>query len=247
MTTTDRDLLAHFTSIVRTQNARTTDGPAVKGSPDHTAMTDEELDAALTECENAFIDRMDTSALDPATYPDYADGMRVALTVLAEALTRRDTVAQPRDKALAECDELRQRAYIAMFAFHPESSGLLAQLDAVENQVRPLVAGPSTVGEYLHELNEVALAAAVAEADYRVGRLDAAAFAAFLLALPLYTRARSELDGTGTDLDAAASTMMLLATRLDRARADMAAAYARDRRGHAVGSGALATSPDSSV
>jgi hypothetical protein len=224
-------LRVQYASIVRTQNARTTDGPATGGHPEHESMTDAELDAALTVLEKHFIDRMDTRRTDPARHGEYADAMRTALTVYGDAITRADTVQQPRERHLAITDAERASSHLAIITLFPEAVGLLDALTDIEG-AHAVLYGPATedaTGDYLKALNTTAAVAEVADTRYGIAHLNPAAYGAFLLVVTHYTFHRAALAG-GASIDHHADLANALAMRLDRARADMAAAFARDRR-----------------
>jgi hypothetical protein len=222
---------AVFVSIVREQNYRTTDGAAVRGSDAHQAMTDARLDAELAAAERRFIEAMNTSYTDPARHGEYADAMRAALSTLDTALTRHDTVTRARDKHLGACDLERAGAYVSMLTVHPEAAGLLSALDRAENAARALfTAAGIDITDYLRAVNAFEEEVTAAEVVYDAARLHVGAYTAFLVALPEYTRLRSYVGADGADLAAAADRMTMLGVRIDRARSDMAAAYARDRR-----------------
>jgi len=228
--------LALFFSIVREQNSRTTDGPTARGEHEHQSMSDAELDAELAAVERKFIEDMHTRETDPANHGQYADAMRAALSTLDTAINRYDTVAQHRDKALAACDLERAQSYVSMLTLHPEAHGLLGALDAAENASRALFTSALTdTGDYLKAINAFEEEAFAAEVVYDAARLRFGAYTAFLVALPEYTRLRSTLDPQQDRfaLAAAAERMTLVGVRIDRARSDMAAAYARDRRDQA--------------
>lgn len=225
-------LRVQYASIVRTQNARTTDGPATGGHPEHEAMTDAELDTALTVLEKHFIDRMDTRHTDPARHGEYADAMRTALTRYGDAITRADTVQQPRERHLAAIDAERASSHLAIFGLYPEAVGLLDTLTDIETAHATLY-GPAredATGDYLKALNTTAAVADGADTRYGIAHLAPAAYTAFLLVVTHYTFHRAALTARDTSIDHHADLMSALATRLDRARADMAAAFARDRR-----------------
>lgn len=225
------DLRADYASIVRTQNARTTDGPATGGRPEHEAMTDAELDAALTVLEKHFIDRMDTRRTDPSRRGEYADAMRTALTAYGDAITRSHTVQQRRERHLATTDAERVAAHLAIITLYPEAVGLLDALTDIEGAHAALY-GPTiddATGDYLKALNTVAAVADGTDTRYGIARLHPAAYTAFLLVVTHYTFHRAALAG-GASIDHHADLANALAMRLDRARADMAAAFARDRR-----------------
>lgn len=235
-------LRVQYASIVRTQNARTTDGPATGGHPEHEAMTDAELDAALTVLENQFIDRMDTRSTDPARHGEYADAMRTALTHYADALTRADTVKQPRGRHLATTDTARAAAHIAIITLFPEAVGLLDALNDIEGAHAVVVAadgtrsGTDTTGYYLKAINTATAVADGTDTRYGITRIAPAAYTAFLLVVPHYAFHRAALAG-GASIDHHADLANALATRMDRARADMAAAFARwarSRRAHTM-------------
>jgi hypothetical protein len=225
-------LRVQYASIVRTQNARTTDGPATGGHPEHEAMTDAELDAALTVLEKHFIDRMDTRRTDPARHAEYADAMRTALTRYADTITRADTVQQPRERHLATTDAERASSHLAIITLFPEAVGLLDVLTDIEGAHAALY-GPLTedaTTDYLKALNTTAAVADAADTRYGIAHLNPAAYTAFLLVVTHYTFHRHALAAGGASIDHHADLANALATRLDRARADMAAAFARDRR-----------------
>lgn len=226
------ELRAAFASIVRAQNTRTTDGPATPGRPEHEAMTDEQLDAALTIHEKHFIDRMDTRRTDPARHGEYADAMRTALTRYADAITRADTVHQPRERHLAATAVERCAAHLAIITLHPEAIGLLDALTDTED-AHAAIYGPARediTGDYLKALNTAAAVADGTETRYGIARLNPAAYTAFLLVLPHYAFHRAALAAAPNSIGHHGEVMNALATRLDRARGDMAAAFARDRR-----------------
>lgn len=226
------ELCAVFTSIVRSQNARTTDGPTTTGRPEHEAMNDAELDAALTVCEKHFIDRMDTRRTDPERHGEYADAMRGALTRYADAITRADTVQQPRDSYAATAARERAAAHLATITICPEAIGLLDALTDTEDAHAALYGPPTDdiTGDTLKALNTAAAVADAAETRYGIARLNPAAYTAFLLVLPHYAFHRAALAASHTSATHHGATMTALAARLDRSRGDMAAAFARDRR-----------------
>lgn len=235
-----------YACVVRTQNARTTDGPATGGHPRYEFRTDAELDAALTALEKHFIDRMDTRSIDPARHGEYADAMRTALTAYADAITRADTVKQPRERHLATTDTERVAAHIAIITLYPEAVGLLDALTDIEGAHAALY-GPvreDATGDYLKALNTAAAVADGADTRYGITRLNPGAYGAFLLVVTHYTFHRAALRAPDTSIDHHADLANALATRLDRARADMAAAFARHyRTGGASYRVKLSTSP----
>lgn len=238
------DLRSSFASIVRTQNARTTDGPARPGDAIHEAMTDAELDAALTDIETRFIDRMDTRRTDPARHGEYADAMRAALTRYADAITRADTVQQPRERHAAATDAERAAAHLSIITLYPEAVGLLDALTDIESAHAALY-GPAredATGDYLEALNTTAAVADAADTRYGIARLAPAAYAALLLVVTHYTFHRVALAASDTSIDHHADLVSALATRMDRARADMAAAHARHYRTGAASYRARTTS-----
>jgi hypothetical protein len=175
---------------------------------------------------------MHTRRTDPANHGDYADAMRAALTRYGDAITRADTVLSARDRYLAACDVQRFDAHLAIITLYPESIGLLSALDDTESAHRGLVGAFTGAGDALGNVHRAAAVADGADTRYGVARLAPAAYTAFLVALPHYMRHRCALAAPiGDDAAAVADDIMTaLATRLDRARADMAAAFARDRR-----------------
>lgn len=237
-----------YACIVRTQNARTTDGPATGGHPRYEFRTDAELDAALTGLEKHFIDRMDIRAIDPDRRGEYADAMRIALTEYADAITRADTVQQPRGRHLATTDTERAAAHLAILTPYPEATGLLDALTDIEGAHAAIYAADGTrggsdlTGYYLKAINTARAVADDADTRYGIAPLAPAAYGAFLLAVPHYAFHRAALASPDTSIDHHAELASALASRLDRARADMAAAFARDRRGAAARSRARATS-----
>lgn len=239
-------LRVQYASIVRTQNARVADGPAIGGHPEHEAMTDTELDAALTVLEKHFIDRMDTRSIDPARHGEYADAMRTVLTAYGDAITRADTVKQPRERHLATTDAERVAAHLAIITLYPEAIGLLDALTDIEGAHAALY-GPvreDATGDYLKALNTTAAVADGADTRYGIARLAPAAYGAFLIVVTHYTFHRHALAAAATSIDHHSDVMSALATRMDRARADMAAAFTRDRRTAAASYRArLSTSP----
>lgn len=230
-------LVTDMTSIVRAQNRRITDSGTAPGRPEHEAMTDAELDGALTVIEKHFIDRMHTHRTDPANRGEYADNMRAALTRLADAITRADTVHQPSARALAVCDTERATSAVAMLTLYPETAGLLAALDDAEGAAAVAIFPPlpADTGQYLKAVNTAAAVADAADTRHDVARVNPIAYTAFLTVLPHYLTHRSLIaSGAAADrIDATADLMTMLAVRLDRARADMAAAVARHYRSSA--------------
>jgi hypothetical protein len=224
-------MVIELASIVRAQNHSITETGTGPVLPEHAAMNDTQLDAALTATERAFIDRMNTSRIDPSRHGEYADNMRSALTRLADALTRSDAVKQPNARHLAGCDTERATSAVAVLTLYPEAAGLLDALDDAEGAHAAAIfpAVTTDTGDYLKAVNTAAAAADHVDTRYAIARLNPIAYAAFLTVLPHYLHQRSAIGVKAAPPAHAADLMNALATRLDRARADMAAAFARDR------------------
>lgn len=126
-------ILARIESIVYEQERRIDGGEPV-GAPDTISnLTDEQLDEALLNDEEAACDLIDITRMNEHERTRARAYLHAALMDYADAVNHENRVVNPRDKARAVSDLARTTEYARAIIIYPRALDVFEALDRVED------------------------------------------------------------------------------------------------------------------